>query len=230
MGIRSGRSAVFGLTLAVGSSWSVMALCQAQPGSGAAAPLTTEEKATAERTALSYPRIQALLGVGQPRVVTAEVEPDKSEAENFLAGRSAALPPRRAVVVLSNTQQTKAVRALVALPQNQVLAVERIQPADVPLVRDDAEQALALAKASPEVRRAVGDTLDRFAILAPGSEERAPYAVQMLPVVGTGRNDPCRADRCVDLIFRTENGYLPLRAHVDLTQRTVAVHGGGRRR
>ena len=89
---------------------------------------------------------------------------------------------------------------------------------------------LALAKANPELRRAVGETLDRFAILEPGSEERVPFAAQVLPVVSTNRNDPCSTDRCVDLIFRTENGYLPLRAHVDLTRRAVAVHGGGRRR
>jgi len=230
MGMGTARSAVFSLTLAVTSSWAAMALCQPQPQSGAAAAITAADKAAAERAALSDSRIQTILGAGQPRIITAEAEADKGEAENFLAGGSATPPARRLVIVLSNTATSRAARALVSLPQYQVIAVESIRPADVPLVRDDAEQALALAKANPELRRAVGETLDRFAILEPGSEERVPFAAQVLPVVSTNRNDPCSTDRCVDLIFRTENGYLPLRAHVDLTRRAVAVHGGGRRR
>lgn len=224
------RSAVFGLTLALTSSWAAMALGQPQPQGRAAAAITAEDKAAAERAALSDPRVRSILGAGQPRVVTAETEADKGEAENFLAGGSATPPTRRVVVVVSNTQTNKAARALVSLPQYQILAVESIRPADIPLVRDDAEQALALAKANPELRRAVGDTLDRYAILEPGSEERVPFAAQVLPVASTNRNDPCSTNRCLDLIFRTENGYLPLRAHVDLTRRTVAVQGGGRRR
>jgi hypothetical protein len=230
MGIGTARSAVFGLTLAVTSSWAAIALCQPQPQGGAAAAITAEDKAAAEKAALSDPHVRSILGAGQPRVITAEAEADKGEAENFLAGRSATPPTRRVAVVVANTQTNKAARALISLPQYQVLAVESIRPADIPLVRDDAEQALALAKANPDLRRAVGDTLDRYAILEPGSEERIPFAAQVLPVASTNRNDPCSTNRCLDLIFRTENGYLPLRAHVDLTRRTVAVLGGGRRR
>jgi hypothetical protein len=230
MRIERTRSAVFGLTLCVTSCWAAITLCQPQPQSRAAAAITDEDKAAAERAALSDARIRAILGAGQPRVVTAEAEADKGEAENFLAGKSATPPGRRVVVMVSNTQVNKAARALVSLPQYQVLAVESIRPADIPLVRDDADQALALAKANPELRQAVGDTLDRYAILEPGNEERVPFAAQILPVASTNRNDPCSTDRCLDLIFRTENGYLPLRAHVDLTRRTVAILGGGRRR
>jgi hypothetical protein len=230
LNIDAKRAAIFGLTMTLTSPWAAVALCQAPPPGPAGAAATTADKAAAERAALADARIQTLLGAGQPRVITAEAEPDKGEAEDFLAGRSAAPPTRRVVVVMSNPQTSKAVRALVAVPQNQVVAIESIRPADVPLVRDDAEQALALAKASPELRQAVGETLGRYAILQPGSEERVPFAAQVLPVVSTSRNDPCSTNRCVDLIFRTENGYLPLRAHVDLTRRTVAVHGGGRHR
>ena len=64
----------------------------------------------------------------------------------------------------------------------------------------------------------------------PDSEERVPFAAQVLPLVSTNQNDPCGSNRCVNLIFRTENGYLPVRAHIDLTRRTVAIQGGGRRR
>jgi hypothetical protein len=39
-------------------------------------------------------------------------------------------------------------------------------------------------------------------------------------------NDPCSHDRCLDLIFRGEkSSYLALRADVDLTKQTVALHG-----
>jgi hypothetical protein len=229
MGHGNMRSAVFGLTLAVSSSWAALALCQPQPQGAGGAAITAEEKAAAEKAALSDPRIRAMLGGGQPRVITAEAEADKGEAESFLAGRSATPPTRRVVVVVSNTQKSKAARALVSLSQYQILAVESIRPSDIPLIRDDADQALALAKANPDLRRAVGDTLDRYAILEPGSEERMPFAAQVLPVTSTNRNDPCSTNSCLDLVFRTENGFLPLRAHVDLTRRTVAVVGGGRR-
>ena len=84
MSIDAKRAAIFSLTLAVTSSWAAMALCQAQPPSRAVPPITAEEKAAAERAALSYSRIQAFLGAGQPRVVTTEVEPDKGAAEDFL--------------------------------------------------------------------------------------------------------------------------------------------------
>jgi len=230
MSVDAKRATIFGLTLAVASSWGALAPCQAPPPSRPVAPITADEKAAAERAVLSYSRTQSLLGAGQARVISTEVEPEKGETENFLAGRSATPPTRRVVVVMSNPRTNKAVRALVTVPQNQVIAVESIRPADIPLVRDDAEQALTLAKANPQLRRAVGDTIDRYAILEPGSQAQVPFAAQVLPVVSTSRNDPCASDRCVDLIFRTETGYLPVRAHVDLTRRTVAVHGGGRHR
>src|SRR5215831_4424253 len=133
LSIDTKRSVIFGLTLAVTSSWAAVALCQAQPQGRAAAAATTEDRAAAERAALADARIQTLLGARQPRVITAEAEPDKGEAENFLAGRSAAPPTRRVVVVLSNPQTGRAARALVAMPQNQVVAIESIRPADVPL-------------------------------------------------------------------------------------------------
>jgi hypothetical protein len=222
------RSIIFGLVLAAASACAGIALGQS------GAPITPEERLAAERAALSDQRVTAIVGRGQFRLASSDIIVDKGEAERFLEGISAMPPTRRVIVVVLNIQTNKAAkaaRALVALsPRISVLAVESIAPADVPLVRDDADQALALAKSSAALRGAVGETLDQYRILDSGSEERVPFAVQVLPLGNSNPNDACSMDRCLDLIFRTENGYLPLRAHVDLTRRSVTVEGGGQRR
>jgi hypothetical protein len=221
------RSVTFGLMLAA------MPACdgnaQPQPPAQPVAPISVEQRATAEKAVVADPRIRAIVGAEELRVASGDVELDKAEAESFLAGASDKPPGRRITVVAFNMRTNKAARAVVALPQNQVLAVEPAAPTDVPLVRDDAEQALALAKANPDLRRAVGDTLDRYAILDPGSDERIPFAAQVLPLRNSNPKDACSIDRCLDLIFRTEDGYLPLHAQVDLTRRAVMIQVGGQR-
>jgi hypothetical protein len=123
----------------------------------------------------------------------------------------------------------KVARALVSVPDNRVLEVEGVALTDMPLTRDDANEALALAKASPELRREIGDTLEQYTLLDPGSDARVPFAAGVLPLRSSDPNDRCSVDRCLDLSFRTETAYLPLRAHVDLTSRTVSVERGGPR-
>ena len=198
----------------------------ATPGGlvGAAAPITTEERFAIERTILSDPRVRAIVGEGQPRIAITDVEFDKAEAEAFLAGTSTTPPRRRVTIVLINPQTQQAARTLVEPSQGRILMVESIAASDVPFVQQEAEEALALAKADPNVRRAVGDTLDRYVILESGSEARVPFAAQALPLRSTDPRDICSVDRCIDLIFRTESGYLEFRAHVDLTRRTVEIH------
>jgi hypothetical protein len=220
------RSLTFGLLLAATPVGAGIALGQPQPPAQPGAPISAEERATAEKAVLSDPRIRAIVGAEQLRVASGDVEVDKAEAESFLAGTSERPPGRRVTIVAFNMRTNKAARAVVALPQNQVLAVEPAVPTDMPLVRDDADQALALAKTSPELRRAVGDSLDRYAIVEPGSDERVPFAAQALPLRNSNPKDPCSVDRCLTLILRTENGYLALHAQVDLTKRTVSVQRG----
>lgn len=207
-------------------------LAQVQSPAGAAASITTEEKLLIERAVLSDPRIRAIVGEGQPRITSTDVQFDKAEAEAFLTGRSATLPTRRVTVVLINPQTQQAARALIELSQNRLLTVGSIAASDVPFLPDEAEQALALVKADVNVRRAVGDSLDRYVILESGNEARVPFAAQALPLRSTDPRDICSINRCVDLIFRTEQGYLPFRAHVDLTARTVEIHSstGGQHR
>ena len=207
-------------------------LAQVQSPAGAAASITTEEKLLIERAVLSDPRIRAIVGEGQSRITSTDVQFDKAEAEAFLTGRSTTLPTRRVTVVLINPQTQQAARALIELSQNRLLTVGSIAASDVPFLPDEAEQALALVKADVNVRRAVGDSLDRYVILESGNEARVPFAAQALPLRSTDPRDICSINRCVDLIFRTEQGYLPFRAHVDLTARTVEIHSstGGQHR
>jgi len=187
------------------------------------AHLGGEDSAAVERATLADPRVRAIVGAGAARVIIGDAELDKREAQAFLEDTTAPPPTRRVAVVVFNARSNRAARALVSLPQHRILAVERLAPAEVPFVRADAEEALAIAKASAVVRRAVGDSLDRFVLANPGEESPAPLAAEVLPVRSVPGRDPCAVDRCLDVIFRTTSGYLPLRAHVDLTRRTVTV-------
>jgi hypothetical protein len=217
-----GYSLIGAALLAVG----LVATALAQPPAPAAAPpaaLTAEERTRAEQVILSDRRVRELVGSGQPRIIATPVEPDKAEAEAFLEGRSGAAPPRRIAVVVFDVRANRAARALVALPENRVVSVQRLAATDVPFGRADAEDALALARQDAAVRRAVGDALDRYEILDSGSAARVPYAAQLMPLRNVAPNDPCRVNRCAVLLFRTETGYLPVSARVDLTRRTVQL-------
>jgi hypothetical protein len=223
------RSLIVCFSLVAGLYCTVAGLAQSQPSAsaaGAAAPMTVEEKVAVEKAVLSDQRIRVIVGSGQTRVITADVEVDKAEAEAFLAGTSEKPPTRRVTIVVFNVQANRAARSLVSLAESRILSVQRVNASDVPFTREDADQALVLAKADAAVRRAIGETLDRFQILDSGDEARVPYAAQALPLRSTDPRDPCRVDRCLDLIFRTESGYLPVRAHVNLTKRSVAVPSG----
>jgi hypothetical protein len=203
--------------------WTTAVLAQPQPPAEA---LTADERIAVERNVLSDARIRDIVGTGQPRVITTLLEPDKAEAEAFLEGRTQATPARRATVVVFDPRANRAARAQIVLPANRILSVERISAAEAPFGTEDAREALTLARQDAAVRRVVGDTIDRYELLEPGSDARVAFAAQLLPLRGTAANDPCRTGRCVALIFRTESGYLPLRVHVDLTRRTVEIIQG----
>jgi hypothetical protein len=225
---------VLGSVLLATLSYAETVLAQVPPpgppatmlGAGQSVAMTTEEQLSIERTIVSDPRVRAIVSEAQPRIITAADELDKSEAEAFLEGRTTTPPTRRVTIVVINPQSQQAARVLFELPDNRILAVESIPASDVPFSRNDADEALALAVANPNLRRLVGDNLNRFQILESGSEARVPFAAQALPVRSTDPRDVCSTDRCVDFIFRTEDGYLPFRAHVNLARRTVEIHGG----
>jgi hypothetical protein len=216
------RLAVFACTVVATALWG-------QGGPGAARQtisMTSEERSLVERTALTDPRVRRIVGEEKPQVLVSEPQVDKAEAEAFLAGTTDKPPSHLVTVVVFNPKTDRAVRVFIWFERHSIMEVQEIKATDVPLSRADAEAALALAKASPDIRRIVGDRLDQFVILDSGGDAHVPFAAQVLPVATTDPNDPCFADRCLELIFRTETGYLPVRAYVDLTRRTVKPAGG----
>lgn len=212
-------------------SWGQLTPTAAQARATQTEAITPESRALIEKNVLSDVRVQRVVGTEKPRVLVTEAHVDKAEAEAFLTGTSEKQPTHFVNVVVFNPKTNKAVHALTSVEQQRVLEVQEIAAVDVPLTREDADDALALAKADPQVRRAVGANLDKFVILEPGSDQRVPFGAGVLPLRSSDRSDPCSTDRCLDIVFRTENGYLPFRASVDLTKRTVQLsrseHTGG---
>jgi hypothetical protein len=129
-----------------------------------------------------------------------------------------------------------AARRVVVLPaeNNRVVSVEQVPPAAVPFTEDDLSAAWALAQRDLTMQRALGGESGRFRPLSAAASNLAaapePYAVEALPLRSMDPKDPCSRDRCLDLIFRTPDGYLPTRAHVNLTRQTVVAQGTGRQR
>jgi|GEM_PF-3391649 len=185
-------------------------------------PLTPDERVTVERVVLADPRVKKVAGAEKPRVLVSEAHVDKAEAEAFISGRSDKAPAHTVNVVVFNPRTNQAVQTIMHLEEHRILELKEISASDVPLTLEDAQEAFALAKADPGVRRAVGSTLDQFILVESGSAH-VPYAAQALPLRSSDPKDPCHTGRCLDLIFRAGTGYLPLRVTVDLTGRSVKL-------
>ncbi|MDQ6942500.1 MAG: hypothetical protein M3169_08320 [Candidatus Eremiobacteraeota bacterium] len=159
----------------------------------------------------------------QPRVVFGEPVFDKIEAELYVRKLRATPPVQQVPIVLFDAKTNRAASAVV-LPDGKVTRIEVIPAVLVPFTPEDAAEAVDLIRRSAAGKQI--PELERFQRDSP--DARAPrdaYVVQLLPVRGGDAKDPCSADRCMDAIFRTPRGYLPLRAHVDLTRRTVEIEG-----
>jgi hypothetical protein len=189
------------------------------------APLSVAEREAATNLVLHDDRVRRLVGPGTPRIVAADAVVDKAEAQKFLTGETDTPPGRHVTVLAFDPKTNRAARVVVALDENRIVSVDRADPASVPLVGDDVEDAFALAKKDRAVRRAVGDGLDQAAVSVPGREASGPLVVEGLPLRTSDPRDPCRVDRCLDLIFRAADGYLPIRVRVDVTKRSVSVEG-----
>ena len=188
---------------------------------------TVDQHAAFSRVVLGDQRVRAAVGAGDTRVVSVFGPIDKAQAEAFLTETSAQPPTRPVQVFVFNPQTNRAALSIMSPRGDTVAAVQQLSANEFPFMREDADQALALVRANADAKRALGADLDRFVITDPGTDNRAPFAAQALPVRGTATNDPCTNNRCVDIIFRTEIGYLGVRALVDLTKRTVTVARDG---
>lgn len=185
--------------------------------------LSASEKSTMQNTAVADSRIRQIVGTGAVRVIVSDAQPDKYQEIAYLKGETQVPPTHHVWAIVFNPATYKAAEVFISLEQNTILKVQEIKAVDVPLTREDIDEALALAKASPDVRQAVGSRVDQFVVVDRSATKSVPFIAQALRVRSSDPNDSCTRDRCLDLLFKTETGYLPLRAAVDLTQHTVTV-------
>ncbi|HET9766382.1 MAG TPA: hypothetical protein VFS60_06025 [Thermoanaerobaculia bacterium] len=114
---------------------------------------------------------------------------------------------------------------LVDLLAARVVEARPIQGVDVPLGREDVEEAWELARKSREVAGLLGAQLQGYRVR--GEREAVGTVdneVLGLPVRGTREDDPCTRNRCLSLLFRRGMNFLEnVEVIVDLTTGTVRV-------
>ena len=125
-------------------------------------------------------------------------------------------------VIFFNYEKNEGVRAIVDLNRNAGVSLARITPQATPVGREEIERAVKLALAAPAVTRVLGDRAQRFVVAEPGSNEE--NVVEGLRVLGSGPDDRCSVQRCVDLFFRIGGSYLTgTRFTVNLSSGVVRV-------
>jgi hypothetical protein len=222
-----GRRPILSAWLMASAALAAPAFAQEQPRPAAlSAPLAATERARLTARVIGDARVRALVGA-QPRTIVSDPVPDKNEADRFTYDSNAPVPSRRIVVTLFDPRTNRAARAQVGA-EGRIISVQRIAANNVPFTADDASDALAIARASDTAQRAIPN-LAEFRLHVSGTPlSPTENVAQFLPVRSVAPKDPCAADRCGDLVFRTPAGYLSVRAHVDLTRRTVSVEGARR--
>jgi len=198
---------------------------EGQPTSPSAFPpsLDAEQRAGIERVILANPDIRTAFPDGRLRVIISQPEPVKSESQAFLTGQRVEPPSSYVTALVLDPARNVARRITVSQQGNRVLSVQPVEPNTVPFGEEDLIAAWGLAQRNAELQRSLTGYAGRFRPLSPASEAVEPFAVEPLPLRSIGPKDLCTRDRCLDLIFRTPDGYLPLRAHVNLTRGTVTV-------
>ncbi len=203
-----------------------LALAQSPPITPLLRKLDEEQLRSIERLVLGHAEVKNSFRGATPRVIIGEPELDKAEAQAYLNGERAKPPTTTVQTLLLDSEGNLARRVTVSPSENRVLSVEEMAPTLVPFTTDDLHAAWNLASRDPAIRQALGPEIDRYHIAAPGGLEGEAFVIQALPLLSSDPNDPCSHDRCLDLIFRGEkSSYLAIRAHVNLTKQTVALHG-----
>jgi hypothetical protein len=198
--------------------------CGAQSRATASAfTLTAAESTRIAARVLADDRVRNLVG-SKPRVYVGAPTYDKPQA----AAASAAAAARRVSVLLYDPASNRAARATIG-PNGTVTSVDQIPPTEVGIQPEDGPDALAVIRRNEQVRRAIPN-FDRFRPEpATGFASPKDYVAQLLPVRSSDPKDPCHADRCAAVLFRTPRGYLVVGATVDLTKRTAELSGEGRK-
>jgi hypothetical protein len=157
------------------------------------------------------PRLAPILAADDARVVAAEPVDDKSER-----------PPSRVRVTLESHRAGAAAAAVIDVESGRIVSVERLDPRRLPLGDEDVAAAARLALRDARVRALLGPSAAEFRPRIAGDNPR--FAVEGLPVSSRAPGDPCSRDRCLDLLFIGERGYLVgRRVTVDVTAGTVTV-------
>lgn len=177
------------------------------PARTADAPLTREERRSAEALAEAALHRRGLRGGGRLPRVDADLYRDK-EAER--AGEET----RKAMVTHYRYDDDTAIVSVLDLIRREVVRVEEIPHLPVPLSEEEFERARELALSDRSVRSALPD----------GGE---PPVVEALVVRAESPDDPIFGRRVVRLLFRQGADYLREPAvTVDLTDEQVRVEGG----
>jgi hypothetical protein len=172
-------------------------------------PLTSQEKAAAERIALEDSRVKELLGNARRRLVSVELfmgKPEKIEPSPEPVPLT-----RSAEVVFFRLEGEYGVRAVVDLGRKAVTEVTRLASEEVALTEEDLAEAYQLSLRNDEVRKALGEKAENYRVTESRSANGPPgeqYIVRGLPVRATIESDPCWKHRCLQLLFRHDDVYL----------------------
>jgi Cu2+-containing amine oxidase len=185
-------------------------------------PLTSADRALAERIATEDSRVRELIGTGPHHLVSVDLLFLKPEKEESPAPVQAVEIDRNAEVIFRREDES-GVRAIVNLTKRTVTFVSRIESRQIPLTQEDIVEAARLAVENEELRHELGTEQEGFAAAAKSSRgATGRYAVTGLRLFTQDEDDPCYKHRCVRLMFRRDQDYLvqPV-VMVDLTTRQV---------
>ena len=171
-------------------------------------PLSSEEKAIAERLVRADPRARELLGA---RATLASIE--------FLAmkGRGGDDAVRHADLLFARPDTEFGARAIVRLgAAPSIVELTRVDRKSVPMTEADVQEAWRIAVADPAYRRRL-------------NRDTGGLTPEALRIYSEDRSDPCSSGRCFYLIVRDGEYYISnASVVVDLATRRILPERGPR--
>lgn len=179
-------------------------------------PLTPAETETAKKIASEDLAVKRELGTGRQRLIQVQFFQMKSASPRSDVGRYAA-------VLFYRYDIDRGIHVIVNLNDRTVVQINRVVSMAVPLAREEIKEAFALALRNRRVRVLLGARADQFGF-AEDSRQTSGDRIEGHRVIASSPRDPCRLHRCIELQFRTRNGYVPATSvTVDLSTQTVTV-------
>ena len=170
-------------------------------------PLSSEEKATAEKLARADARSQELLG-SQAVLAAIEFLAVKGEGDEAI---------RHADLLFSRRDAAFGARAIVRLGATPaVVEFSQIDSRNVPMIEADVQEAWKVALADAGFRKLL-------------SRDPSRLKVEALRIYTERREDPCFAGRCFYLVVRDGDFYISAASvTVDLATRRILSEGSPR--